>query len=302
MNQPNLAGIDRIKQLLQSKAHIITQHKQGQGTINSKPSQNEKKQEITEKPPENGDYIILPAPSTHNEEPKTVRVGSEIDEETNEMAESPKENPETIISEELEGDEESFGGHDGPRGTLGKRGSDIPAEKLSKSENPFHLDVDPEERKRKRKEKKKLMKILEKAEKHVGINKKSEADKKTFRRAGGEVWNDPSLKDWPENDFRLFVGNLGNEVKDDDLMSAFKKYSSCQRAKVIRSRGHGGTKGYGFVSMSKPEDYLKALKEMHGKYIGNRPVQIKASKWRERSLFEGVSSVPIQKVQVDNKY
>lgn len=29
------------------------------------------------------------------------------------------------------------------------------------------------------------------------------------RVAGGEVWEDPTLADWPDNDFRLFVGNLG---------------------------------------------------------------------------------------------
>jgi hypothetical protein len=34
------------------------------------------------------------------------------------------------------------------------------------------------------------------------------------RAAGGARWWDASLLEWPENDFRIFVGDLGNEVSD----------------------------------------------------------------------------------------
>ena len=45
--------------------------------------------------------------------------------------------------------------------------------------------------------------------------------KKFVRRAEGKTWEDPSLAGWPENDYRLFVGDLGNEVSDDVLANAF---------------------------------------------------------------------------------
>ena len=45
----------------------------------------------------------------------------------------------------------------------------------------------------------------------------------TKRTAAGEVWEDKTLEDWPENDYRLFCGNLGNEVNDEVLASAFRK-------------------------------------------------------------------------------
>lgn len=32
------------------------------------------------------------------------------------------------------------------------------------------------------------------------------------RMAGGQKWWDPTLTEWPPNDFRIFVGDLGNEV------------------------------------------------------------------------------------------
>ena len=62
--------------------------------------------------------------------------------------------------------------------------------------------------------------------------------------------------------------------------SRFRKYQSFYKAKVIRDRRTGKTKGYGFVSIMDPNDFLKALKEMNNKYIGNRPVKLKASNWK----------------------
>ena len=33
-----------------------------------------------------------------------------------------------------------------------------------------------------------------------------------LRTAANEKWVDPTMTDWPENDFRIFCGDLGNEV------------------------------------------------------------------------------------------
>ncbi|EGZ14112.1 hypothetical protein PHYSODRAFT_510538 [Phytophthora sojae] len=35
-----------------------------------------------------------------------------------------------------------------------------------------------------------------------------------LRLAGGQIWEDPTLEDWPDNDFRLFCGDLGNDSTD----------------------------------------------------------------------------------------
>lgn len=53
-----------------------------------------------------------------------------------------------------------------------------------------------------------------------------------LRAAGGERWFDPNLVEWPENDFRIFVGDLGNEVTDEILSRAFRQYASFNKAKV----------------------------------------------------------------------
>jgi len=72
----------------------------------------------------------------------------------------------------------------------------------------------------------------------------------------------------------LFVGDLSNDVSDDVLANAFNKYPSFQKARVIRDRLSQKAK-FGFVAFSDPEDFLRAWKEMDGKYVGNRPVKLK---------------------------
>ncbi|VWU51557.1 RNA-binding protein, putative [Hepatocystis sp. ex Piliocolobus tephrosceles] len=108
--------------------------------------------------------------------------------------------------------------------------------------------------------------------------------KSHLRKAAGIVWKDPSLDEWPENDFRIFCGNLGNEVTTDILANAFRKYKSFNMAKVIREKRNNKTKGYGFVSLSDPQDMIDALKNMNNKFIGNRPIIVKRSKWKDREI------------------
>jgi len=62
--------------------------------------------------------------------------------------------------------------------------------------------------------------------------KKDEIDKKCVRAAAGDVWVDKTLAEWDENDFRLFVGDLGPDCTDEVLRRAFEKYPSFQKAKV----------------------------------------------------------------------
>ena len=55
-------------------------------------------------------------------------------------------------------------------------------------------------------------------------------------------------------------------------------------AKVIRDKRTGKNKGYGFVSFDQPKDFLSAIKQMNGKYVGNRPVKVIKSNWKERDI------------------
>lgn len=77
------------------------------------------------------------------------------------------------------------------------------------------------------------------------------------RSAAGETWADPTLAQWPENDFRLFVGNLAKDLKQHHLEEAFGKYPSFAMARVMYNKNDGKSRGYGFVSVMDPKDCAK---------------------------------------------
>lgn len=53
------------------------------------------------------------------------------------------------------------------------------------------------------------------------------------------------------------------------LVRVFGKYPSFQKAKVVRDKRTNKTKGFGFVSFKDPQDFIKAMKEMNGKFMNN---------------------------------
>lgn len=101
-------------------------------------------------------------------------------------------------------------------------------------------------------------------------------DKKNYKNNKGKKSNnkDPTLEEWDPKHFRLFVGNLGSDANDTILLNSFRAYPSVSKVKVPVDK-NGANKGYGFVAFSDPNDYLKAFKELNGKYIGHNPCVLK---------------------------
>lgn len=94
---------------------------------------------------------------------------------------------------------------------------------------------------------------------------------------------DPTLSKWPENDFRLFVGNLPLDVRDDDFAEAFRsKYGSFVMARICRNKEDGKSRGYGFVSVMNPKDCARAIREMNQSWLGSRPIKVQRSAWKDR--------------------
>jgi hypothetical protein len=112
-------------------------------------------------------------------------------------------------------------------------------------------------------------------------------NKSVKREAAGVSWTDTTLTDFPENDFRLFVGNLAKEISDAKLAEAFSsKYPSFAMAKVIYDKKTQESKGFGFVSLMDPRDCARAMREMDQSWLGSRPIKVKRSEWKDRDAKE----------------
>eukprot|EP01134_Creolimax_fragrantissima_P004977 CFRG4977T1 len=110
-----------------------------------------------------------------------------------------------------------------------------------------------------------------------------EQKKLAIRHAGGRTWNDSKLAEWDKDDYVIFVGDLGNDANDEMLARCFSHFDSYQRARVVADTKTGKTRGYGFVSFKDVACYTRAMREMNGKYCGNRPMKLKRSSWQQRS-------------------
>jgi hypothetical protein len=85
---------------------------------------------------------------------------------------------------------------------------------------------------------------------------KGQKRKTVLRKGGGKLWEDPTLLEWDSCEcerypdltshvlikllslawFRLFVGDVSNDVTDEILSQAFAKYPTFTKARVIRDK------------------------------------------------------------------
>jgi len=111
-------------------------------------------------------------------------------------------------------------------------------------------------------------------------------NKKQVRAGGGDIWTDDTLNDWPDNDYRLFIGDIGKDVSADMLEKHFNHYKSFVKTRLVKPKYETKGRGYGFVSFLDPLECAKALREQQGKYLGSRPMTIEISKREKRDIKE----------------
>ena len=89
---------------------------------------------------------------------------------------------------------------------------------------------------------------------------------------------------------KLFIGSLAYSVGDDELKEFFESAGSVVSANVIKDRDSGQSKGFGFVEMSNDDEAQKAIKELNGKDLLGRAINVSEARPREerpRDSFRG---------------
>ena len=72
---------------------------------------------------------------------------------------------------------------------------------------------------------------------------------------------------------RLFVGNLAQQITDEELGQAFAPYGAVRKAEVVRGRGGRG-RGFGYVELASDEAVTRAIAELNGCEIHGRSVTV----------------------------
>jgi len=71
----------------------------------------------------------------------------------------------------------------------------------------------------------------------------------------------------------LYVKNLSDETDDEKLSSEFSKFGSISSAKIMRDQVNK-SRGFGFVCYTTPEEATKAVTEMNGRMLDNKPLYV----------------------------
>ena len=80
---------------------------------------------------------------------------------------------------------------------------------------------------------------------------------------------------------KLFVGNLDFKVSENDLQDAFAPHGTVLEANLVNDRATGRPRGFGFVTMSSPEEAQKAIEALNGKELSGRVLSVNIAKPRE---------------------
>src|SRR6516225_4887385 len=80
---------------------------------------------------------------------------------------------------------------------------------------------------------------------------------------------------------KLYVGNLDFKVTENDLQDAFAAFGTVVEANLVQDRVTGKPRGFGFVTMSTPEEAQKAIDGLNGKDLGGRALTVNLARPRE---------------------
>ncbi len=80
---------------------------------------------------------------------------------------------------------------------------------------------------------------------------------------------------------KLFVGNLSFDITENDLQDAFAAHGTVVETNLMMDRATGRPRGFGFITMSTPEEAQKAIEALNGSQLGGRALTVNVAKPRE---------------------
>ena len=86
---------------------------------------------------------------------------------------------------------------------------------------------------------------------------------------------------------KLFVGNLSFNTTENDLQDAFSAFGTVTETNLMMDRMTNRPRGFGFVTMSTPEEAQKAIEGMNGKDVDGRALTVNVARPREERTGGG---------------
>ncbi len=79
----------------------------------------------------------------------------------------------------------------------------------------------------------------------------------------------------------IYVGNLSYKMTDEDLRKLFSDFGTVAESKIVSDRDTGRSKGFGFVEMPNQAEGEEAIRQLNGKEIEGRSINVNIAKPKE---------------------
>jgi RNA recognition motif-containing protein len=86
---------------------------------------------------------------------------------------------------------------------------------------------------------------------------------------------------------RIYVGNLSDNVTEDDLREEFSAYGEVASASIMLDRMTGRSKGFAFVEMASKSEAESAIASLNGKMLQERTIVVNEARPRPDNRGRG---------------
>ena len=76
---------------------------------------------------------------------------------------------------------------------------------------------------------------------------------------------------------KLIALNLPRDFDENDLAKLFKAHGNIKDSTIVMDEKTGKSKGFGFIEMALEHEGEIAIKELHGKKVGQKKIRVKAA-------------------------
>ena len=78
----------------------------------------------------------------------------------------------------------------------------------------------------------------------------------------------------------IYVGNLSNEISEDDLSQAFEAFGQVASVNVLKDRFTGEPRGFAFVEMPAKAEAQSAIDGLNGKELKGQSLNVNEARPR----------------------
>ena len=78
----------------------------------------------------------------------------------------------------------------------------------------------------------------------------------------------------------IFIGNLGPDVTEVEIVDLFKPFGRVESVQLVRELFTGKLRGFGFVEMPGKQHSLAAIAGLNGKEFSGRPLKVNEARPR----------------------